>query len=123
MSLRGAGIVRRDIYTDSLLLETGTDIYALAMDQLKRLSSRRAGHVAMKRRYEGSSPGRYMDITCAPRLQRSGSGFGAVLVVEGNVFVMSIKDLVKVARGVEDRAEIWQDVPATSQQSPLGVSS
>jgi antitoxin (DNA-binding transcriptional repressor) of toxin-antitoxin stability system len=125
MPLKEAGQVRRDLYSDSLLLEVGKDeVYVLAVEDLQRISSRRAGHVTLSRRYEASAPGEFQDFPCAPRLQRAASGYEVVLAVDGIVYAMTITALVKVARGEEDLAKMWRDVPespADQQQATLGA--
>jgi len=116
--LREVGLARRDLYSDSLLLEVQGDIYVLGVEHLKRFSSRRAGRVPVQRRYEATAPGEHQDFPCGVVLQRSKNGFGAVLAVDGNVYAMPVRGLVAVSRGGEDSARIWQDVPEAQQRDP-----
>ena len=115
MSLHHVGNARRDLYSDSLLLEVAGDVYVLGVEHLKRFSSRRAGRVPVDRRYEATAPGEHQDFPCGVTLQRSENGFGAVLPVDGKVYAMSVRGLVAVSRGGEDSTRIWQDVPEVQQ--------
>ena len=65
-----AGTARLDIFTDSLLLEVGEDLFLAPLDKLSALMQCRASFCQLSRRYLGTG-GHYCDVEQGIGLRRS----------------------------------------------------
>ena len=100
-----AGTARLDIFTDSLMLEVGDDLYLAPLDKLSALMQCRASFCQLSRRYIGTG-GHYCDVEQGIGLRRSKPGAALLFVDRGTIYSIPVVELREVLHGVRSECGI-----------------
>ena len=100
-----AGTARLDLFTDSLLLEVGEDLFLARLSRLSPLMQGRAAHCPLSRRYLGTN-GHYRDVEQGIGLRRSKPGAALIFVDRGTIYSIPVVELREVLHGVRSECGI-----------------
>ncbi len=100
-----AGTARLDIFTDSLMLEVGDDLYLAPLDKLSALMQCRASFCQLSRRYIGTG-GHYCDVEQGIGLRRSKPGAALLFAERGMIYSLPVVELREVLHGVRTSCTI-----------------
>ena len=103
--LTDAGTARLDLFTDSLMLEVGDDLYLAPLDKLSALMQCRASFCQLSRRYIGTG-GHYCDVEQGIGLRRSKPGAALILIERGTIYSIPVVELREVLHGVRSECGI-----------------
>lgn len=100
-----AGTARLDLFTDSLLLEVGEDLFLARLSRLSPLMQGRAAHCPLSRRYLGTN-GHYCDVEQGIGLRRSKHGAALIFVERGTTYSIPVVEVREVLHGVRSTCTI-----------------
>ena len=99
-----AGTARLDIFTDSLLLEVGEDLFLARLSRLSPLMQGRTAYCPLSRRYQGTG-GHYCDVEQGIGL-RPKPGAALIFVERGTIYSIPVVELREVLHGVRTSCTI-----------------
>ena len=100
-----AGTARLDLFTDSLMLEVGEDLFLASLSRLSPLMQGRAAYCPLSRRYQGTA-GHYCDVEQGIGLRRSKPGAALIFVDRGTIYSIPVVELREVLHGVRSECGI-----------------
>ncbi len=100
-----AGTARLDVFTDSLLLEVGEDLFLAKLSRLSPLMQGGAAYCPLSRRYQGTA-GHYCDVEQGIGLRRSKPGAALLFVERGTIYSLPVVELREVLHGVRTECGI-----------------
>lgn len=114
-----AGTARLDIFTDSLLLEVGDDLFLAKLSRLSPLMQGRAAHCPLARRYLGTN-GHYCDVEQGIGLRRSKPGAALIFVERGTIYSIPVVELREVLHGVRTACTISRVLTTERRAAEVG---
>jgi hypothetical protein len=115
-----AGTARLDIFTDSLLLEVGEDLFLARLSRLSPLMQGRTAYCPLSRRYQGTA-GHYCDVEQGIGLRRSKHGAALIFVERGTIYSIPVVEVREVLHGV--RSECGISRVLTTEARTMGVEA
>lgn len=100
-----AGTARLDVFTDSLLLEVGEDLFLAKLSRLSPLMQGREAYCPLSRRYQGTA-GHYCDVEQGIGLRRSKPGAALLFIERGTIYSIPVVELREVLHGVRSECGI-----------------
>ena len=120
--LTDAGTARLDLFTDSLMLEVGDDLFLAPLDKLSALMQCRASFCQLSRRYIGTG-GHYLDAVQGIGLRRSKTGSALLFIEQGALYSLPVVELREVLHGVRSSCRISRALTTTEILRVAGVTA
>ena len=118
--LTDAGTARLDLFTDSLMLEVGDDLFLAPLDKLSALMQCRASFCQLSRRYIGTG-GHYCDVEQGIGLRRSKPGAALIFVERGTIYSVPVVELREVLHGVRTSCTISRVLTTERRVAEVGA--
>ena len=115
-----AGTARLDIFTDSLLLEVGEDLFLARHSRLSPLMQGRAAYCPLSRRYQGTA-GHYCDVEQGIGLRRSKPGAALIFADRGTIYSIPVVELREVLHGVRSECGISRVLTTERRVAEVGA--
>ncbi len=115
-----AGTARLDIFTDSLLLEVGEDLFLASLSRLSPLMQGRTAYCPLSRRYQGTA-GHYCDVEQGIGLRRSKPGAALLFAERGTIYSIPVVELREVLHGVRTACTISRVLTTERRAAEVGA--
>lgn len=115
-----AGTARLDIFTDSLLLEVGEDLFLAKLSRLSPLMQGRTAYCPLSRRYLGAG-GHFCDVEQGIGLRRSRTEQALLFVERGTIYSLPVVELREVLHGVRTSCTISRVLATERRAAEVGA--